>query len=163
MSFTTIRKVSEGLTSNVQISTKLPSGVIVVVGGDDFDDFMLNLNATVGGDGAEQIAGDMAQALLSGWEPIKLPAAKQNIQRAMPVQDDYSDDPWAAEGRTTPAPARQPARRQSQGPRPGGSGRQCEHGGMVERTGNKNGKDWRGFFCPADRDDPTQCAPQFVR
>lgn len=155
------------MTSNVQISTKLPSGVIVVVGGENFQGFYENLIETVGPEGADQIHGDMGQALTRGWDPVTTPEAKRNIQRAMPVQDDNNgydpDQDWAGAQPARPAQRQQPARRQSQGPRPGGSGRQCEHGGMVERTGNKNGKDWRGFFCPADRDDPTQCAPQFVR
>ena len=46
------------------------------------------------------------------------------------------------------------------------SGRSCAHvtedNPIVKRSGNKNGKDWTGFFCPeADRD--RQCTPEFLR
>lgn len=34
----------------------------------------------------------------------------------------------------------------------------CLHGFMVERSGEKNGKRWSGYFCPAPNKDE-QCAP----
>jgi hypothetical protein len=45
----------------------------------------------------------------------------------------------------------------------GGETRDCKHGTMVLRSGSKNGRPWTGFFCPAPKDDPTRCSPQFLR
>lgn len=39
----------------------------------------------------------------------------------------------------------------------------CEHGTMVHREGEKNGKPWSGWFCPSPRGTPNQCAPIFER
>lgn len=37
----------------------------------------------------------------------------------------------------------------------GGSGKSCEHGEMNYREGNKNGKQWKAYFCPDDVCKPT--------
>lgn len=36
-----------------------------------------------------------------------------------------------------------------------GGGKTCEHGEMNYREGNKNGKQWKAYFCPADECKPT--------
>ncbi|SIE08801.1 hypothetical protein [Mycobacteroides abscessus] len=61
-----------------------------------------------------------------------------------------------------PAPARSnaPAAAQSA---PGGDTRQCKHGEMQYKTGSKNGRTWKGFFCPTPKDTPDQCSPEFLR
>lgn len=43
------------------------------------------------------------------------------------------------------------------------SGNDCKHGPMVHRSGEKGGKRWQGYFCPADRNAPDKCDPVFVR
>src|SRR5690606_23404526 len=45
---------------------------------------------------------------------------------------------------------------------PGGETRQCKHGEMVFKTGSKNGRVWKGFFCPTPRNTPDQCSPEFL-
>lgn len=58
--------------------------------------------------------------------------------------------PSAWPGPTQPAPA----------PAFGGqSGQMCPHGAMVY----KEGPDWKGHFCPAQRDDPTKCKARYIR
>lgn len=39
------------------------------------------------------------------------------------------------------------------------SGKQCAHGWMVYKTGEKNGKSWAAYMCPAPKGDPNQCKP----
>ncbi|SHX55754.1 Uncharacterised protein [Mycobacteroides abscessus subsp. abscessus] len=46
---------------------------------------------------------------------------------------------------------------------PGGDTRQCKHGEMQYKTGSKNGRTWKGFFCPTPKDTPDQCSPEFLR
>lgn len=35
----------------------------------------------------------------------------------------------------------------------------CKHGTMKHNSGEKNGKPWEGWFCPADRNAPDKCDP----
>jgi hypothetical protein len=58
---------------------------------------------------------------------------------------------------TTPVPQAQPAQAAPQGV----PGPQCKHGAMVQRSGNKNGRAWTGYFCPTPKGTPDQCSPQF--
>lgn len=44
---------------------------------------------------------------------------------------------------------------------PQGGGKQCIHGDMVFRSGNKNGRAWSGYFCPTPKGTPNQCSPVF--
>ncbi|GAB4584449.1 hypothetical protein [Nocardia sp. IFM 10818] len=47
---------------------------------------------------------------------------------------------------------------------PGGESRQCQHGEMQFKSGvGKNGKPWKAFMCPAPRNAPDQCSPEFLR
>ncbi|SKM98755.1 Uncharacterised protein [Mycobacteroides abscessus subsp. massiliense] len=70
-------------------------------------------------------------------------------------------------GGSTPAAA-PPAQARSNAPAaaqsaPGGDTRQCKHGEMQYKTGSKNGRTWKGFFCPSPKDTPDQCSPEFLR
>lgn len=51
---------------------------------------------------------------------------------------------------------------QSQGQ---GGGEFCKHGAMVPKAGGSGKDAWRGFFCPAPKDDPTRdpklCKPRY--
>lgn len=44
----------------------------------------------------------------------------------------------------------QQQQRRPQGPPPGVEPAWCEHGAMVYKTGNKNGKSWAAWACPGD-------------
>lgn len=41
------------------------------------------------------------------------------------------------------------------------SGELCQHGSMVFKTGNKDGRAWEGWFCPTAKDAPDKCKPKF--
>ena len=40
---------------------------------------------------------------------------------------------------------------------------QCQHGNLVWREGQGPKGPWKGWFCPAPKGTPGQCAPKFVR
>ena len=44
---------------------------------------------------------------------------------------------------------------------PATAGPACQHGPMVHRSGEKNGRSWSGYFCPTPKGTPGQCSPQF--
>ncbi|SLD34824.1 hypothetical protein [Mycobacteroides abscessus] len=71
-------------------------------------------------------------------------------------------------GGSTPSAPAAPAQPRSNAPAaaqsaPGGDTRQCKHGEMQYKTGSKNGRTWKGFFCPTPKDTPDQCSPEFLR
>ncbi|SIJ94423.1 Uncharacterised protein [Mycobacteroides abscessus subsp. abscessus] len=71
-------------------------------------------------------------------------------------------------GGSTPTAPAAPAQPRSNAPlpaqsAPGGDTRQCKHGEMQYKTGSKNGRTWKGFFCPSPKDTPDQCSPEFLR
>lgn len=39
----------------------------------------------------------------------------------------------------------------------------CQHGQKVWKEGEKNGRKWKAWACPAGQNDPTRCAFQWVR
>lgn len=66
------------------------------------------------------------------------------------------------------APQSAPAQAQQQAPAavpgrwvPDGGIPVCEHGPFVYNSGNKNGAVWEGYFCPAQKGDPSQHKPVF--
>lgn len=76
-----------------------------------------------------------------------------------------------SEGWNPPAPtqdtnqgASQPqGRPQAATQAPNNDSRYCKHGEMQFRSGSKNGKAWKGFFCPTEKGTPDQCSPEFIR
>lgn len=42
------------------------------------------------------------------------------------------------------------------------SGEICQHGQMTFRTGTSAKGAWKGYFCPADKNDPTKCKAKFL-
>lgn len=64
----------------------------------------------------------------------------------------------------TPQAATQPqGRPQAATQAPNNDTRYCKHGEMQFRSGSKNGKAWKGFFCPTEKGTPDQCSPEFIR
>ncbi len=53
-----------------------------------------------------------------------------------------------------PQPAAAPAVPGQSGPAP-----TCVHGARVYKSGD----DWQGWFCPAQKNDPTKCKAQYIR
>jgi len=107
---------------------------------------------------------------------IKDPAFKDLIGMASKVdvfvKDTFAKDAPPREGGGNKgggggAPAREAA--------PGGEVRTCKHsdeidprtrepyGPMTFRSGTKNGRVWRAFFCPTPKDTTGQCKPQFLK
>lgn len=44
---------------------------------------------------------------------------------------------------------------------PNNAGPTCQHGPMVFRSGEKNGRQWSAHFCPTPKGTPGQCQPVF--
>lgn len=64
----------------------------------------------------------------------------------------------------TPQASSQPqGRPQAATQAPNNDTRYCKHGEMQFRSGSKNGKAWKGFFCPTEKGTPDQCSPEFIR
>lgn len=132
------------MTLAVQISKKLPDGTIVVLGGEDFDKFVSNTIAVY--EGSAEHADALLQKVRDAFAGTvdMTGAASTNLadafQQAAPVQQQ----------------------RPSAGPAPA-SGRTCLHGPMTFRTGTSAKGPWSAYFCPAQKGDPTQCQPQFLR
>lgn len=150
--------------SNFSFTTKSPTGDLLTVRGDSYQEFVTNLmaanaipsifqllNALTNATEVEAAAiGTVVQTL--GGQVEQTPtydatvAAPSHVPAAVAPQ--FAPVPPAA------APAAAPA---AQG------GKMCQHGTMVYRTGtNANtGKAWAGHFCPAPKGDPSQCKPVF--
>lgn len=43
------------------------------------------------------------------------------------------------------------------------AGEICQHGSMTWRTGTGNNGPWKGWFCPADKNDPSKCKAKYIR
>jgi hypothetical protein len=84
-------------------------------------------------------ANKAGQTFSEGWNP---PAPTQNTSQA------------ASQPQGRPQAATQA---------PNNDTRYCKHGEMQYRTGSKNGKTWKGFFCPTEKGTPDQCSPEFIR
>ncbi len=161
------------MTANIQLSGKSASGIIAVVGGDNFDDFYQNLVAFLGGDVntadatireasrlivpptahadpyADQAIQNLQQA---GLNPQPLPPQQHQPQQQYPQQP-------APQHQTPP----QAPQRQISGPPPGQQAPLCEHGYAREfKSGtSKAGKSYKMWSCPMDRDQ--QCEPVWLR
>ena len=68
-----------------------------------------------------------------------------------PQQAQQTGSGWGQPQQSPPPQFAQPAT----------AGPTCQHGPMVHRSGNKNGRDWSGWFCPTPKGTPNQCSPQF--
>ena len=68
---------------------------------------------------------------------------------------------WSDQGSQQAPPAFVPQQAAPQGG--GAPAPSCTHGPMVFRSGNKNGRDWKAYFCPTPRGTQGQCDPQFIR
>lgn len=146
------------MTANVQISGKAANGIIFVVGGDNLDDFRVNLAAAV---------GDMAKADAVINEAVKLivppslagaPAPDQFQQAAQNVQNAFPGSQPQQEYQPQQNQQRKPT------PPPGQQAPLCNHGTQrewVTGVSKKTNKAWKMWACPMDRD--SQCEPVWVR
>lgn len=134
------------MTANIQLSAKANDGKIFVVGGDNFDDFYVNLVAVNGGDTAatDAIINEAKQLLA----PVSAErAALDNARKAFP-QAQPQQDPWG----DPPVPPRQDLntqRGQTTGPPPGPA--PLDANGNPKRwvppgVSKKTGKPFAGFW-----------------
>lgn len=103
--------------------------------------------------------GDSAAEVEAQMDPALASLAKKTAQVSKFFQDQVGPGAAAA-----PAAA-QPGRPANASSAPSGEGKECSHGPMTFRSGvsAKNGKAWKGFFCPTPKDTPGQCAAEFIR
>lgn len=106
-------------------------------------------------------ADDVADAL-SQMQDENLKALMDVVKRAgAHFSGGGGNAPQARPQRPQQASGSTPPQQQA----PGGESRQCAHGEMVFRSGvsQKNGKPWKGFFCPTPKGTPDQCQAEFIR
>ena len=90
------------------------------------------------------------QAALNAVE--KVPALTGNVTSTQVQQDaPPQQGSWAQPQTQQPPSFANPAT----------TGPACQHGPMVQRSGEKNGRSWSGWFCPTPKGTPGQCSPQF--
>lgn len=99
-----------------------------------------------------------AQDASDGLAQMKDPALKELMDLVKKGGAHFS----GGTGQATQRPAAKPAGGATP-QAPAGDGKSCQHGDMIFRSGSKNGKTWKGYFCPTPKGTPDQCAPEFVR
>lgn len=158
------------MTSNLQISGKSASGIIFVVGGDNFDDFYQNLLAVQGGDPALTTATIAHAAQLVTPVGVSVQPAPQQAQQQYPQTDAQAianvqqGFPNAQVVPIQQAPSyAQPDQRQSAGTPPGQQAPYCPNhnqpakwvpGGVSKSTG----RPYNGFWaCSVSQQGDRSC------
>lgn len=157
------------MTSNVQLSGKNnATGMIFVIGGENFDDFYANL-LTANGGNAELTNSTILEAvkiitpLAGGPSEAAVVAAFPGSAPVTPITAAPSYQPSQA----APAPQAPPASRPAGGPPPGQTPPVCDHGYArvwktgVTKTGPKAGSEWKAWFCPLQKNEGA-CAAQWA-
>lgn len=97
------------------------------------------------------VLGDVVSTGLTlGALTSVVPLAQQEQAAPAPVPPAPSADPWAT---ATPAPP----------PAPASATPSCVHGPRQYKSGAGAKGPWQGWMCPAQRNDPTKCEPQWIR
>lgn len=89
----------------------------------------------------------------------ELLGAQATIAQVMPGSQNVqpsSQPSWGGQGSGAATPP--PAQQQTQGPGP-----VCAHGPMEWKTGTSAKGPWKAWMCPAGKNDPYKCDPQWVR
>lgn len=122
--------------------------VLTFKGGTGFDAPWIVVHATSLDDALDTVSAE------NGPKLMDLMTRTQNAGRHFaglgPVPSQVGQRPTA----NTPAAAQQA---------PNGETRQCKHGEMQYKTGAKNGRVWKAYFCPSPKGTPDQCDAQFLR
>ena len=130
--------------SNFSFTAKTARGNLTTFRGDTIEEFTANL--------------------LAGADP-SLPGLLESIEVNLGNQPGAPAAPPAAPV-TAPAPA-QPAPPSSgwnqPAPAPQQAAPACPHGVRVFKSGNKNGRTWQAWMCPAPKGTPGQCQPEWVK
>ena len=127
--------------ATISVNAKTAGGTLVSVGGVGYDDFHANLLGLYEGDAVA--VGEVLAAMRSTVTPLSgggsAPAVPAAVAAAFPQA----------------APV-QPAAPAQQAP-------SCHHGVKQFRSGEKNGRQWKAYFCPSPKGTPDQCPAEFVR
>lgn len=134
--------------SNISYTTKINNDLFTVRG-DNYDEFVNN---------AMQFASIPAinalLSLLNGLNPVEAQAVAQ-IQETVPAT--VTATPSVIPPQTfAPVPPQQAA------PAVAVTAPTCQHGVKVAKKGNGARGEWKGWMCPAQKTDPTQCQPLWV-
>jgi hypothetical protein len=125
----------------LQVSIKTPAGTMVNIRANDGDELAAGIRQTT-----DNLPGITELEALAG--------AVQTVNNAF--------QPSAQAPQSAPAQAQQQAPAAVPGRWvPDGGIPVCEHGPFVYNSGNKNGAVWEGYFCPAQKGDPSQHKPVF--
>lgn len=138
----------------LQISPKLPDGTLINIRGGSAEEVFAVLQQV------EQNATNVASA-------IQAITAQGNVSAAFPASQNVQQQPEQSWSQQPPAQQGPPQwAGQQQAPQqnaPAGPAPQCAHGEMTFRSGTKNGREWKAYFCPTPRGTANQCQPQFIR
>lgn len=150
------------MTAEIQVSTRLDNGTIMVIGGGNPDEFRNNLTGIVGEFGRDEIIAEFLKLVPTGISPsdaahnlaqaglVSQPAAQNVAQQYQPPAPQYQQ-PAAVQRAAAPAP-------------PGQDTPSCQHGPRKYMSGTgKTGKYWQAYMCPAPKGTPDQCEPSWIR
>lgn len=131
----------------IQISPKLTDGTLVNLRAETPDEAVRVLDWAI--ENAAKI-GEAVKAV-NAVSVVASVVGGQVVSHETTAQQQAPQQNWSQQGS-----------QQAQAPAaPQGGGKQCIHGDMVHRSGNKNGRAWSGYFCPTPKGTPNQCAPVF--
>lgn len=107
---------------------------------------------------AKAFEGHYAAGKTLGATPV---TPVQAYQPASGAQQPAQQPP-AGYGQSQPhQPAQQPGGATQ--PPPGVQVPTCPHGTKTYKEGAKNGRTWRAFMCPAPKNEPSQCPPEWLK
>jgi hypothetical protein len=129
-------------------TVKINNANLFTVRGDDFAGFVSNLGsaALVPGinDLIDALEGKAVQNVVQSFEGT--------IQSAPTSQPANAFAPIAPAGFAAPVPTATAV-----------GSRSCQHGVMIQRTGNGAKGEWRAFFCPTPKGTADQCQAIFAK
>lgn len=140
-----------------QVNFKPGEKPLINVRANNADEFSTLLNQLA--DLAGQIAS-VNKVLANGGvtQQQAIATVQQNLGGQV-IQDDTP--PWEQQAPQVPQQRQYQQPPQQQTYQQGPPAPSCQHGPMQYREGNKNGKDWKAYFCPS-RDRNNQCKAQWV-
>lgn len=153
--------------NNFKVTLKSGEGFAapwITIAGDSEAEVAFHLKAAIGGD---PVATDLFGLVAEAAAALKGQYTANDVLVAPVVQAAPApafQPTTAGPGRWEGAPADTAPAWVGPVPRPlvaGPPAAQCVHGAMVARSGNKNGRDWSGYFCPTPKGTVGQCAPVF--
>lgn len=115
------------------------------------------LEASLNGFGTGLVqAVTTAQPLVQPQQPVQEPWGNPPVppMQQAPIQQLAPQSPYQ--------PPQQPAYGQ-QPQVPAAAAPSCHHGVQKLVQGEKNGRTWKAWGCPADRNDPSKCGLEFIR